>query len=235
MLNFKGIPYTQSWACYPDIKLLGASLGLPANEQGRAYTLPTIVHKASVTSTPSGAMTDSVPIALHLDKTFPSPPLFPSGDASYALFVAVAKIMTLIEPGFRPLIVPRVPDHLDARGKQYFTESRSAVFGKPLAEVRPTDKETLDKLWKIVETESAPLVKMLKGKDQKKGPFFEGEKAGFADLWVACHLAFIERFDKELFGKFLGLGNGEIKALYEACLPWVEGQGEEREWPIPQA
>lgn len=188
-----------------------------------------------MTSNPSGALTDSIPIALHLDKTFPSPPLFPSGDASYALFVAVAKIMTLIEPGFRPFVVPRVPAHLDAQGKQYFTETRSAAFGKPLVDVLPTDKETVDKLWKLVETESAPLVKMLKGKEHKKGPFFEGEKAGFADLWVACHLAFIERFDKELFGKILGLGNGEIKALYEACLPWLEGQGEEKDWPIPQA
>ncbi|CRG86893.1 Putative inner membrane metabolite transport protein YdfJ [Talaromyces islandicus] len=235
VLNFKGIPYTQSWVSYPDIKLLGASLGLPPNPQGRAYTLPTIVHKPSVTSTPSGAITDSIAIALHLDKAFPSPPLFPSGDASYALFVAVAKIITLIEPGFRPYVVPRVPAHLDERGKQYFTETRSVALGKPLHQVLPTDKETIDKLWKLVETESAPLVKMLKGREQKKGPFFEGEKAGFADLWVACHLAFIERFDKELFGKILGLGNGELKALYEACLPWVEGQGEEKEWPIPQA
>lgn len=236
MLNFKRIPYTQSFVSYPDIKTLGASLGLPANPTGRAYTLPTIVHKASATpNNPSGAITDSIRIALHLDKAFPSPPLFPSGDASYAVFVAVANIMTRIDPGIRPSIVPHVPSHLDPRGQQYFIETRTKAFGKPLADVLPKDQETLDKLWNIIETEAAPLIKMLQGKEGKKGPFFEGETAGFADLWVAAHLAFIDHFNKKLLERVFGLGNGELKALYEAALPWLEGQGEDKEWPIQQA
>ncbi|PYI01433.1 hypothetical protein BO78DRAFT_401267 [Aspergillus sclerotiicarbonarius CBS 121057] len=235
VLNFKGIPYTQSWVSYPDVKPLVTGLGLGPNEEGIPYTLPTIIHKSSVTSNPNGAMMDSLPIVMHLDKVFPSPPLFPSGDASYALLVAMGKITSLLSPGFRQMIIPRVVDHLDPRGQTYFRETRSAHFGKPLAEVRPTDQETLDKLWQLLGTESAALIKMLQGREGKKGPFFEGEKPGFADLLLACHLAFIERFDKELFDKFQGLGNGELKALYQACLPWLEGQGEEKEWPIPQA
>lgn len=178
---------------------------------------------------------DSLSIAMHLDKVFPSPPLFPSGNASYALLIAVGKIMSLLEPGFRPLIVPRVADHLDPRGQKYFHETRSAALGKPLSEVRPTDKESLDRLWKLIEDDSATLIKMLKGTEAKKGSFFEGEQPGFADLVYACQLAFIERFDKELFEKLMGLGNGEIKALYMASLPWLEGQGEDKEWPIPRA
>lgn len=235
VLNFKGIPYTQSWISYPDVKPLVTGLGLAANETGIPYTLPTIIHKSSVTSNPNGALMDSLPIAMHLDKVYPSPPLFPSGDASYALLVAVEKVVTLLAPGFRQLIIPRVVNHLDPRGQEYFRETRSAHFGKPLAEVRPTDQESLDKLWQLLEKESATLVKMLRGKAGKTGPFFEGEKPGYADLLFACHLAFIERFDKELFDKFLGLGNGEIRALYQSCLPWLEGQGEDQEWPVPQA
>lgn len=175
---------------------------------------------------------DSLPIALHLDKLYPSPPLFPSGDASYALYLAVVKIMALLEPGFRPFIIPRVPDHLDPRGQKYFHETRSKALGKPLSEVRPTDKETIDRLWKLVEKESAVLIGMLKGREGKNGPFFEGESAGYADLIYACQLAFIQRFDQELFERFMGLGGGEIKALYEACLPWLEGQGADKEWPV---
>ncbi|KAL2820962.1 hypothetical protein BDW59DRAFT_164366 [Aspergillus cavernicola] len=235
VLNFKKIPYTQSWISYPDVKPLVTGLGLSPNKQGRPYTLPAIIHKSSVSSNPHGAMMDSLPIALHLDNTYPSPPLFPSGDASYALFVAVAKIASLIDPGFRTLIIPRVADHLDARGQRYFRETRTVEFGKPFSEVRPTDRESVEKLWKIVETESAPLIRMLQGKEGKTGPFFEGEKAGYADLVYACQLSFIERFDKELFEKILGLGDGEIRALYEACLPWLEGQGEDREWVVSQA
>jgi glutathione S-transferase len=235
VLNFKSIPYTQSWISYPDIKPLAISLGLPPNEEGRPFTLPAIIHKSSTNSNPSGAMMDSLQIALHLDRAFPSPPLFPSGHASYALFIAVGKIVSLMEPGFRPFIVPRVADHLDARGKKYFHETRSAAFGKPLSEVRPTDIDTIDKLWKLVETESVALIRMLKGMEGKKGPFFEGSKPGYADLLLACHLAFIERFDKGLFGKFVDLGDGEIAALYNACVPWLEGQGQDMEWIIPTA
>lgn len=233
VLNFKGIPYTQSWISYPDIKPLATSLGLPPNENGRPYTLPAIIHKSSVTSSPSGAMMDSLPIALHLDKVFPSPPLFPSGNASYALFTAVAKIMSLIEPGFRPLIIPRVVDHLDPRGQTYFHETRSKALGRPLSDVRPTDGESLERLWSIIETESSTLITMLRGREGKTGPFFEGENPGYADLLYACQLAFIERFDKDLFERCMSLGNGEIKALYTACLPWLEGQGTDKEWSIP--
>jgi glutathione S-transferase len=232
VLNFKGIPYTQSWISYPDIQPLLTSLDVQPNEQGRPYTLPAIIHK-SVTSNPNGVMMDSLRIAMHLDNVFPSPPLFPSGDASYALVVAVGKLVSLLEPGFRPFIIPRVADHLDPRGQEYFHKTRSAALEKPLSEVRPTDPESLDKLWKLIETESVPLTEMLKGREGKKGPFFEGEKPGFADLLYASELAFIGRFDKELFEKFMDLKNGENRALYDACLSWLEGQGEDKEWLVP--
>jgi hypothetical protein len=34
---------------------------------------------------------------MYLDKLYPSPPLFPSGDASYSLMVAVQKIVSLMK------------------------------------------------------------------------------------------------------------------------------------------
>ncbi|KAJ5092317.1 hypothetical protein NUU61_007187 [Penicillium alfredii] len=234
VLNFKGIPYTQSWHSYPDIKPLISSFGVPPNDQGRPYTLPAIKH-SSVTFHSSGVTMDSQVIALHLDKVYPSPPLFPSGDASYALFVAVSRFLTLLEPGFRPFVVPRVPDHLDPRGSKYFHETRAVALGKPLSQVRPTDQATIESKWELVESETVPLLKMLKGRDCKKGPFFEGEHAGYADLLLATALAFIQRFDTELHEKFLNLGDGEFRDLYQAVLPWLEGQGEEKDWPVPEA
>jgi hypothetical protein len=39
--------------------------------------------------------------------------------------------------------------------------------------------------------------------------------------------------DSAFFEKLMGLGDGEVKALWDACRPWLEGQGEEKEWPIP--
>ena len=240
-LNFKNVPYTQSWVSYPDIAPLMKSFGVPPNGTGMPpkgtgmpYTLPAIVHKPSIKSNPAGAMMDSLPIVQHLDKLYPSPPLFPSGDASYALVLAVGKIASLMAPCFRNLVIPLVAGGLDPRGQEYFIRTRTEAYGKPLSEVRPTDEKTLTELWQLVETESATLLSMLKGREGKKGPFFEGETPGYADLFMSCHLAFFQRFDKELFEKFLALGEGQFRALYEACLPWLEGQGEELEWPIPE-
>lgn len=214
---------------YPDVKPLVTSLGLPPNKEGLPYTLPIITHN-SIKSNPNGAMMDSLPIIKHLDQISPAKPLFPSGDASYALFLAVGKILTLLYPSLLPLIMPRVPEHLDARGQVYFHETRTVWFGKPLAEVFPTDRETVEGMYQAMEKEAGALVEMLNGREGKKGPFFEGEVPGYADLLVACHLAFFERFDKELFGRLLALGEGEIKKLYQACLPWLDGQGTDKEW-----
>lgn len=234
MLNFKGIPYTQSWISYPDIKPLGISLGLEPNKDGREYTLPMIIHKSTVGSNSNGALMDSLAIALHIDEVFPSPPLFPNGQESDGVLVTVQNIMREIERGIRPLIVPRVMNHLDPRGQAYFHETRSKALGKPLSEVRPTDTESLDALWNIIEGGSLKMIALLKEKEGKKGPFFESGTAGYMDLIYAAQLAFIERFDKELFEKCMGLGNGEIREFYTACLPWIEGQGQDVDLPIQQ-
>lgn len=179
-------------------------------------------------------MMDSLPIVLHLDKQFPSPPLFPSGDASFALTLAVDKIVNSMRPAFWELIISRVAYKLDPRGKEYFIRTRSEWSGKPYEEILPKDPNRLGELYKLVDDECATLAKMLKGREGKKGPFFEGEKPGFADLSLASRIAFIERFDTELFQRIMGVGDGELKELYDACYPWLEGQGEEKEWPVPQ-
>jgi glutathione S-transferase len=235
VLNYKGIPYTQSWVSYPDIAALLKSLDVPPHKASTPpYTLPAITHKGAIKANPEGALMDSESIAVYLDELYPEPPLFPSGDASYTILIAVRKILALISPSIRSLIIPNVVGHLDPRGQEYFERTRAVAFGKPLSEVRPKDEEGLVALWEVLEKESEPLIKMLKGREGKKGPFLEGEKPGYADFTLACVLAFFDRFERDVFDKILVLGGGEFKALYEACLPWLEGQGEEREWPIPQ-
>ncbi|KAJ5639705.1 Glutathione S-transferase-like protein ustS [Penicillium longicatenatum] len=232
VLNFKSIPYTQSWVSYPDIAPLMKGFGVEPNKVGHAYTLPAIVHESILDH--QGAMMDSLPIVEHLDHVFPDRPLFPSGDASYALFLAVNKLTLALGPAVRTLIIPSVPEHLDPRGQEYFVRTRSESFGKPLAEVRPTDEGEIAEMWETMEKGCETLIKMLKGREGKKGPFFEGETASYADLSFACLLAFFHRFDREIWEKFMGLGDGEFRALWDATLPWLEGQGEEKEWPIPQ-
>lgn len=203
------------------------------------YTLPAIIHKPSVTSNPSGAMNDSFPIAVHLEEAFPAPSypsIFPSGDASYALAVAVDKIMLDVIIKSRPLYLPKVPLILDERGSKYFYETREKWFGKPVSEIAPKSAEEAEVAWREVEKELEPVVKMLKGKkkSEKRGPFLEGDKVGYADFMVVGFLAWFDRIDRDVFEKLMRTGDGVFKALWDASKQWVDGQGEEKEWPVPR-
>ncbi|KAJ5219911.1 hypothetical protein N7468_009115 [Penicillium chermesinum] len=233
VLNFKGIPYTESWISYPDIEPLNKSLGLSPNEEGIPYTLPTIIH-SSVKSNPHGALTDSFPIIQHLDKVFPSPPLFPSGDASAAIAIVVGKVVSRMMPMFLKLAIPKVLPILDPRGQECFERTRRQAFGKPVEELYPKTDAEFAEVWKSLETEAEVLLEMLRGQEGKKGPFFEGEKPGWADLHLVAFIAWFERSNQDVYEKLLGLGNGELKALYNACSPWLADNGTEKEWSISQ-
>ncbi|KAF4217500.1 hypothetical protein CNMCM8980_004891 [Aspergillus fumigatiaffinis] len=124
VLNYKRIPYTQSWVSYPDIAPLLSSLAVPASPDGMPYTLPAINHKPTVKSNPTGTLMDSFAIACHLDQHYPTPSLFPSGDASYALTIAVGKLITSAVNKARPLIIPNVAKFLDDKGREYFIKTR---------------------------------------------------------------------------------------------------------------
>lgn len=184
-------------------------------------------------------MSDSMPIAVHLEEAFPAPAypsIFPSGDASYSLAVAVDRIFSDVFKKAFPLVVAKVPGILDERGSKYFYETREKWFGKPLSELGPQSAEEVEAIWKEAEKELEVLVKMLKGQDgkTKKGPFFEGDKASYADFLLLGFLAFFERANGEIFEKLMSTGGGVFKALWDASKQWLDGQGEEKEWPVPQ-
>ncbi|PGH35976.1 hypothetical protein GX50_01146 [[Emmonsia] crescens] len=242
VLNFKKIPYTQSFISYPDIAPLLKSLSVPPLQGGNyPYTLPAIAHPASITSNsnPSGVINDSWPIALHLESTFPSPhypTIFPS-EGSYALALAVAKLVNVMIPATRRVLLPKIPAILDERGAEYFRQTRAEMFGKPLEEMA-LESEELGKAWVSLEADLKVVAEMLKGnnnsgaegKEKKKGPFFEGEQAGYADLVFAGFLTWYERGDRDAWERAVSIGDGEIRRFWDACLPWIDGQGEGKEY-----
>lgn len=233
VLNYKDIPYTQTFISYPDITPLLRSLAVTSYPEGPfAYTLPAICHPPSVRFTPSGAMMDSLPIALHLDRLYPGRPLWPNGDASYALSLAVGKLVSNAALKSLVLVIPNVAGILDRRGREYFIKTRSAMFGKPLSELRPTDPDSLRITTESIKRELEFMATMLRGRPGKTGPFFEGETVSYADFLLAAYLAWTERTDKNLWNELMTVGRGEIRALWDACLPWIEGQGEDKEWKI---
>ncbi|KAL6233629.1 hypothetical protein BDW75DRAFT_184924 [Aspergillus navahoensis] len=246
-LNYKRIPYTQSYISLPDIAPLLQSLSVPAHAPGTApkpYTLPAIIHPSlKSTSNLSGAMMDSLPIALHLEEIYPPqeyPSIFPSGDASYALAVAVNELMrNMVFAGYA-LTAPRIADILDSpRGREYYIQTRSApdMLGKPLLEIRPTDEAQVRKMVEEMKRKMGPIVQMLRkpGLEEKNGgPFFEGERPGLADFVFEAFMIWVKVADEDIWRELLAVGDGAVKALWDACYPWVEGQGEGVEWDIPQ-
>jgi glutathione S-transferase len=235
VLNFKRIPYTQSFISYPDIAPLMKALSVPPLKEMTPYTLPAIVHKASITSPESGAMMDSLPIALHLDKTFPDHPLFPSGTGSYMLAVAVDELTRPVIRNAVGLIMPNVADFLDERGQKYFRETREKRFKKPLAELRPQGEQAIAEARENAKKAITQITDVLKNRKLAgcdTGPFFEGDEPGYADLTIVSFLAWFERADRPTFEKLLEAGSGELKPLWDACLPWLDGQGKEREWKL---
>lgn len=236
VLNFKKIKYTQSWVDSPDIAPLLESLKVAPLAGDTPYTFPAIVHKSSIKSNPYGVMNNTFPIALHLEETFPIPQypsIFPNGDSSYALAVAVERLVGVAMSKAYPLVVPLIPLTKGDRGAAYYNETRKKAFGVPLTEMRPKTKEGLQKIWEETKKELEVFTAMLSGKKGKKGPFFEGEKPGYADLMLVAWLAIVERLDKETFEVFLTTGDGSLHQLWEALLPYVNGQGEEVEWTKP--
>ncbi|KAE8373516.1 hypothetical protein BDV26DRAFT_285039 [Aspergillus bertholletiae] len=234
VLNFKGIPYTQSYISYPDIAPLLSHYEVTPHTSGVPYTLPAILHKSSIDSNAHGAMQDSLPIATHLDQTFPSPPLFPSGDASYALALGVIKLIANVTQKGYVLLIPKTAKLLDPRGQEYFIKTRSVMFGKHLPEVYPKEESEVQETIKAVKEEMEPVARMLRGRPGKKGPFLEGENPGYADILIVSFLAWVEKVHGALFQELVSIGEGEVKALFDACLPWVEGQGETKDWDIPK-
>ncbi|KAL5339253.1 hypothetical protein BJX70DRAFT_398018 [Aspergillus crustosus] len=233
-LNYKQIPYTQTYVSYPDIAPILRSLSVPPHPEGTArtaYTLPAITHP-SITATPSGTIMDSFPIAHHLEEIFPERPLFPSGDSSLELAQKVQGIVGRASVAVYTLLLPSIVKILDPRGQEFYNRTRTAMFGKPLAEVAPTDPEVVREMIEKMKKEMAPIVEILK--ENTGGPFLEGETPGYADFIVESFLIWWKFADEKLWEEIVGLGDGEIKVLWDAVWPWVEGQGVDKEWEIPK-
>jgi glutathione S-transferase len=188
-------------------------------------------------------LNDSIPIALHLDETFPAPEypiLFPNGQASYALAVAVNELMRNVVFAGYALLVARIADILDElRGKEYFIRTRSESLGKHLLEVRPTDQDEVTRLINEMKKKMGVIAEMLKGggggkRRKKAGPFFEGDQPSLADFIFQAFLLWVKVSDEDLWAELVGVGDGEVSALWDAVCPWVEGQGEEVAWDIPE-
>jgi glutathione S-transferase len=188
-------------------------------------------------------MHDSLPIALHLDRTFSAPQypsVFPHGQTSVALALATERLFHGVIGKCATLLFPAVADILDERGAEYFERTRVPRWQRrypdltitKMSDLKPKTQSEIDKM--VEETKKALLFfdELLAGGGENKGPFLEGEKPGFADVMLAAYMAWIERPLPEFFERILEAGDGSIRRHWEASQEFLNGQGETKEWAV---
>lgn len=244
VLNFKRIPYVESFLSYPDIK--GALQSSRFSHEG-PFTLPAIcAPELGHNGDCCGPTVESFAIALHLDKTFPSDrQVFPS-KAAFSLAVAVEGLLSGVRLKAMAVWLRYIPEGLlDKRGGEYFRRTREsqAQFGQPLEQVgTPDDREKdvqalLDTLGPLASAFSAKV-----GEDAASdSPYLMGgDQPTYADFMVLGFLVWAHRTEMAAgadaepkgvwFQRVLDVRGGGLGRLWEAGKEWAEGQGEVIPW-----
>ncbi|NEO54010.1 MAG: glutathione S-transferase family protein [Okeania sp. SIO3B5] len=125
---------------------------------------------------------DSWNIANYLEKTYPNQPsLFGCSQAkSQVLFIKNWDEKVLI-PALLPMLIYNVFEHIDAKDKTYFRETREQKLGKTLEEFKDVKQSQIDNFRTIL----SPLRETL-----NQQPFLAGEKPKFADYIIFARFQF---------------------------------------------
>ncbi|TFK37427.1 hypothetical protein BDQ12DRAFT_713521 [Crucibulum laeve] len=206
-LNYKEIPYKTEWVEYPDIESLCKKVGIPPTSKKKNgadhYTLPAI-HDSST----GIALAESKLIAEYLEKTYPNTPkLFPLG--TEALQHAFLDAYSATLSAYWQFILPVTTTRLNPPSEEYFTRTRTELFGKPLKDVPPTGEERVVE-WKKLQDGFAVVNKWYE--KNGRGPFIMGDTPSFADFVVGAFT---------LFGKLIFTEDSEE---WKDIASWNEGR-----------
>lgn len=179
VLNYKKLPYKTVPLEYPDLEGEFKKLGIPPSgtkaDGSPLYTSPSLTDDAT-----GAKISDSYKIAEYLDKAYPNTPkvIPPGTEALQQAFYD--QFWQLVSPLW-PLYLPRIPSViLNPPSAEYFTATRSVVFGKPLADVEPKGAENAEG-WKKIQAAFDTLNGWL---SKSGGPYFMGDTPTFADFTV---------------------------------------------------
>ncbi len=117
-------------------------------------------------------ISDSWAIACHIERYYPTPPLFGNGQANGMCRFINEWADRVLLPGIGPLIILDIFNHVHPDDREYFRSSREKRFGRTLEEIQ-ADRETRVEDFRRT---LAPL--RTRVKDQ---PFVSGDFPGYAD------------------------------------------------------
>ena len=109
---------------------------------------------------------DSWPIALELEKRYPSPPLH----LDDPVIVRVRDLISKLREPLQPHFIPKVPSLLAQRSADYFSETRAKRFGAPLPQVE--QEHATEECWEAAKAPAREAGDLLRAHG---GPFFLGE------------------------------------------------------------
>lgn len=237
VLNYKQIPYTESFISYPDIAAFTARYNIPDDESFGRPTLPAILHY-DANGKLIKAMQNSIDIARYLDKVSPERPVLAAqpggwGNAAEAYHAAAKVVLNGPWRAGVRIAMPTIPGILDERGSKWFIEDRKSMdsSGKGRS---PEDwgSEDPEDDWK----EFIPTLKTLAATldhTTKEAPFALGREPSYADFALAGYVAWYHRGSQKVYERMIKETGGEQGAFarhYKACEPFVLGEGKVEEY-----
>lgn len=208
------MPYRTEWVEYPDLKPKFESLGIPPND---INVNPLYEYSSPAARFPDGtSVMDSLKIARKLEQVQTEPSLHL--DNGYV--EKTQNAVTALWDALRPLATVRVAEKLlNPPSAAYFSRTRAARSGMPLAELAKSDQAK--NTWRNAE-EPLNLIKNILYENED-GPYVMGTEASFADLVLAGFWKFVQKLDDsgDLTGKILGF-DPSLERHYQACKEWLQ-------------
>lgn len=220
-LNLKGHPYTTRFLLYPQICHVLSSpplslLPRPSPPSIAPYTLPT----ARIAGT---WITDSLSIARALEAAYadaPSLQLESQADLIQTVEALIIKIATPLATIFLPAVCKKL---LPEPSAEYVRRTREPWMGK-VEELEEKSRREGEEMWKAAEgpgRELAGLVRSGWNEGEGKGPFFEGDVPGYADLVVVGFLWSTRRHGEKYFERVVEWDQEVFCGLWGACEKWM--------------
>lgn len=185
-------------------------LSVAKNPTGFEYSVPAIIDADGT------YVMDSLKIAQHLESKYPEPSIHLHSPEVRHMMDIVNRVMMILAPNF---IVPLTNNLLTSPHREYFIQTRSALYGMPLERVEATMGG------KGAYNAAAPLLKELAGmlEERPEGPFLLGSEPSYGDfVWVAL-MVFLQAVNNGVLETMLEYsGNPKVhRNLLKAVEPWL--------------
>ncbi|PCH43179.1 hypothetical protein WOLCODRAFT_74362 [Wolfiporia cocos MD-104 SS10] len=222
ILNYKRLPYVTHWLSYPDIAEVLSSVGAPPTRTTKPmYTVPAI--RDEVEGSTPVVLSDSATILAYLEKTYPTPSIFPNNSRD-AQMTHIAAIEECIYARMVFMVVPNTVRILEGRDLEYYLASRKEFLGVALEDMFPVEKRQA--MWAELREgldEISALVDNLKQGFGKRWMFSCAATPSYADFVLGAMLVWFRRAGPEGgWDRIRGWNGGRWERLLHDLQPYLQ-------------